>query len=282
MDRAATHPAVPDSSALTSRAVDCDGGRVAAPSILTVRGLRKRFGGIEAVRGVDLTIVQGEVAFIIGPSGGGKTTVLRCINFLEMPNAGTIHFDGKTLCYQDETGFHVAPERDLRRARAEMPMVFQHFNLFNHRTVLENIVEGPTVVLKKRREQAVEEARAVLERVGLADKLEAYPAQLSGGQKQRVGIARALAMRPRLILFDEPTSSLDPELVAGVLDTIRGLAEEGMTMIVVSHEMRFARRLADSVYFVADGIVMEWGSPERLFEKPASERLRVFMQSVLH
>jgi ABC-type polar amino acid transport system ATPase subunit len=267
---------------LTSTAVDGDGGRVAGPSILTVRDLRKRFGGIEAVRGVDLTIAQGEVAFIIGPSGGGKTTVLRCINFLEMPNAGTIHFGGKTLCYQDETGFHAAPERDLRRARAEMPMVFQHFNLFNHRTVLENIVEGPTVVLKKRREQAVEEARAVLERVGLADKLEAYPAQLSGGQKQRVGIARALAMRPRLILFDEPTSSLDPELVAGVLDTIRGLAEEGMTMIVVSHEMRFARRLADSVYFVADGIVMEWGSPERLFEKPASQRLRVFMQSVLH
>jgi ABC-type polar amino acid transport system ATPase subunit len=282
MDRAATHAALLDSSALTSDRLEVEQGTGADRSILTVRRLRKRFEGTEAVRDVDLTIAQGEVAFIIGPSGGGKTTVLRCINFLETPNGGTIHFAGKTLCYEDEKGFHTAPEREIRRARTEMPMVFQHFNLFNHRTVLENVIEGPTVVLKHRREQAIEEARAVLARVGLSDKLDAYPAQLSGGQKQRVGIARALAMRPRLILFDEPTSSLDPELVAGVLDTIRGLAEEGMTMIVVSHEMGFVRRLADSVYFVADGIVLESGSPQRLLERPASDRLRVFMQSVLH
>jgi ABC-type polar amino acid transport system ATPase subunit len=161
-------------------------------------------------------------------------------------------------------------------------MVFQHFNLFHHKTVLENVIEGPTVVLGRPRKEAVEEGRNILSRVGLADKLDAYPAQLSGGQKQRVGIARALAMRPKLILFDEPTSSLDPELVAGVLDTIRRLAEDGMTMIIVSHEMGFARRLADCVYFMADGMIIEAGPPKAIFEEPESARVRTFIGSILH
>ena len=161
-------------------------------------------------------------------------------------------------------------------------MVFQHFNLFSHRTVLANVLEGPTVVLRKPRGQAIEEARRILDRVGLLEKLDAYPAQLSGGQKQRVAIAWALAMQPRMILFDDPTSSLDPELVAGVLETIRGLAEEGMAMIIASHEMGFARRLADTVYFVTEGTVVESGSPEKIFETPASQRLKSFIGSILH
>lgn len=250
--------------------------------ILRVQGLRKRFGALEVLNGVDLTVRLGEVAFIIGPSGGGKTTFLRCANFLEVPDAGTVEFDGKRLCHGDGGGFHRRPEREIRQARAQMPMVFQHFNLFQHRTVLQNVIEGPTVVFKRPRKEAIEEAREILSRVGLADKLDAYPAQLSGGQKQRVGIARALAMRPRLILFDEPTSSLDPELVAGVLDTIRRLAEDGMTMVIVSHEMGFARRLADRVYFMADGMIIEAGPPKAIFEAPESARVRTFIRSILH
>ena len=250
--------------------------------ILRVQGLRKSFGSLEVLKGIDLTVRPREVAFIIGPSGGGKTTFLRCLNFLETPGGGTIEFAGVRLCHDDGGQFHRRPEREIRQARARMPMVFQHFNLFHHRTVLENVIEGPTVVLKRPRQQAIEDARAILGRVGLADKLGAYPAQLSGGQKQRVGIARALAMQPKLILFDEPTSSLDPELVVGVLDTIRRLAEDGMTMVVVSHEMGFARRLADWVYFMADGMIIEAGPPKAIFESPESERVRTFIGSILH
>jgi ABC-type polar amino acid transport system ATPase subunit len=253
-----------------------------AEPILRVRGLRKSFGALEVLRGVDLTVRPREVAFVIGPSGGGKTTLLRCLNFLETPAAGTIEFEGRSLCHDRDGGFHRRPEREIRQARSRMPMVFQHFNLFQHRTALENVIEGPTVVLKRPRHEAVAEAKEILARVGLADKLDAYPAQLSGGQKQRVGIARALAMRPKLILFDEPTSSLDPELVVGVLDTIRRLAEDGMTMIVVSHEMGFARRLADTVYFMADGTIIEAGPPKAIFESPENERVRTFIGSILH
>lgn len=258
------------------------GAEVPAQPILRVHGLRKSFGAIEVLKGVDLTVRPREVAFIIGPSGGGKTTFLRCLNFLETPGAGTIEFDGNRLCHESGGSFHRRPEREIRQARAQMPMVFQHFNLFHHRTVLENVIEGPTVVLRRPRQEAVQEARDILSRVGLADKLDAYPAQLSGGQKQRVGIARALAMHPKLILFDEPTSSLDPELVVGVLDTIRRLAEDGMTMIVVSHEMGFARRLADWVYFMADGLIIEAGPPKAIFETPENERVRTFIGAILH
>jgi ABC-type polar amino acid transport system ATPase subunit len=258
------------------------GAKLPAEPILRVSGLRKSFGSLEVLKGVDFAVRPREVAFVIGPSGGGKTTFLRCLNFLETPAAGTIEFDGKQLCHGTAASFHRRPEREIRQARAQMPMVFQHFNLFHHRTVLENVIEGPTVVLKRPRPDAVREARDILSRVGLADKLEAYPAQLSGGQKQRVGIARALAMHPKLILFDEPTSSLDPELVVGVLDTIRRLAEDGMTMIVVSHEMGFARRLADWVYFMADGLIVEAGPPKVIFETPENERVRSFIGSILH
>jgi ABC-type histidine transport system ATPase subunit len=250
-------------------------------AILRVQGLAKSFGELEVLRRVDLRVSAGDVVFIIGPSGSGKSTLLRCINFLEHPNAGTIEFDGKELCYSDDGQFHVRPDRELRVARAHMPMVFQHFNLFKHRTVLENVIEGPIMVLKRPRREVVAEAREILDEVGLGDKIDAYPAQLSGGQQQRVGIARALAMQPKVILFDEPTSSLDPELVSGVLETIRRLALDGMTMIVVTHEMSFARNLASVVHFMLDGAIAESGPPDKIFNAPENERLRAFISAML-
>jgi ABC-type histidine transport system ATPase subunit len=250
--------------------------------LLTIRGLRKNFGTNLVLRGVDLRVMPGEVTFLIGPSGGGKSTLLRSINFLETPTGGEITFSGTRLCHQDGGLFQRAPERVIREARAQMPMVFQHFNLFSHRTVIDNVIEGPTIVQSRPRGEAIEEALSILDRVGLRDKADHYPAQLSGGQKQRIAIARALAMRPRLILFDEPTSALDPELVAGVLDTIKALAEEGRTMVVVTHEMNFARRLADKVHFVVGGLIEESGTPDDVFDAPRSERLRNFISSILH
>lgn len=251
-------------------------------TLLTVQNLKKKFGDLHVLHGIDFTISKGEVAFVIGPSGGGKSTFLRCLNFLEVPNSGTIEVDGLTLCYDDERGFHRLPERRLSNARSQMPMVFQHFNLWNHRTALENVIEGPLIVRKRPRAEVVEEAIQVLDRVGLKDKLNAYPAELSGGQKQRVGIARALAMQPKLLLFDEPTSSLDPELVSEVLDLMRELAEEGRTMIVVSHEMGFAKRCAHFVYFVANGLIAESGLPDQIFNHPQTERLRSFIGAIMH
>jgi ABC-type polar amino acid transport system ATPase subunit len=250
--------------------------------LLEIRGLSKSYGATRVLENVDLKVAAGEVTFLIGPSGGGKSTLLRCINFLETPTGGEIVFDGARLCHEDGNLFQRATERTIREARARMPMVFQHFNLFSHRTVLQNVIEGPIVVQKRPREEATEAALAILAKVGLADRADFYPAQLSGGQKQRVAIARALAMRPKLILFDEPTSALDPELVAGVLDTIRGLAEEGMTMVVVTHEMKFARHLADAVHFVAGGHIEESGPPARIFDAPESDRLKSFIRSILH
>jgi ABC-type histidine transport system ATPase subunit len=255
-------------------------GGGAAP-ILTVRALHKRFGAQPVLRGVDLRVEPGEITFLIGPSGSGKSTLLRCINFLERPSAGEITFFGERLCGAGAAGMQVAPEATLRLARARMPMVFQQFNLFNHRTVLHNVIEGPVLVQRKSRERAITEAQALLRRVGLLDKQDSYPDQLSGGQKQRVAIARALAMEPELILFDEPTSSLDPELVAEVLAMIRSLAEEGRTMIVVTHEMNFARQLADRVHFVADGLIVESGTPQEIFDAPKNPRLAEFMLSIL-
>lgn len=250
--------------------------------VLSIRGLKKRFGATEVLMGIDLDVHPGQVTFLIGPSGGGKSTVLRCINFLEVPTAGEIRFDGQRLCHEDAGLFTRAPERTLREARAHMPMVFQHFNLFNHKTALQNVVEGPLIVQGRPRDEVIEEGRELLRRVGLLERADYYPAQLSGGQKQRVAIARALAMRPKLILFDEPTSALDPELVAGVLDLIRALAEEGRTMIVVSHEMGFARRLADRVHFVAGGRIEESGAPIEVFDDPKSPRLQSFIRSIVH
>lgn len=250
--------------------------------LLRVRGLRKSFGAVEVLKGVDVAVHAGEVTFLIGPSGGGKSTLMRCMNFLDLPNAGEIVFGGKRLCHEDGSVFHAAPERVLRAARSEMPMVFQQFNLFSHRTVLQNVMEGPVMVQRRQRAEVASEAEDILRRVGLHDKLDHYPDQLSGGQKQRVAIARALAMQPRLILFDEPTSALDPELVAGILDTIRGLAEGGMTLIVVSHEMGFARKLADRVHFIAEGRIVESGPPEQIFDRPGNTRLSGFISSILH
>ncbi|SCW73840.1 amino acid ABC transporter ATP-binding protein [Ancylobacter rudongensis] len=250
--------------------------------LLSVRGLHKSFGALHVLKGVDLAVRSGEVAFLIGPSGGGKSTLIRCINFLETPSSGEITFDGRPLCHEDGRIFHLAPERVLRAARSEMPMVFQHFNLFSHRTVLENVIEGPIMVKRRPRAEAIADAERLLREVGLHDKSDFYPDQLSGGQKQRVAIARALAMRPKLILFDEPTSALDPELVAGILDTIRALADRGMTLVVVSHEMAFARKLADVVHFIADGTIMESGPPDRIFDNPQNPRLSGFIRSILH
>lgn len=250
--------------------------------LLSMRGLQKRFGSHQVIKNIDLDVMPGSVTFLIGPSGGGKSTLLRSMNFLETPCAGEIVFANERLCHMDNGKLIRAPESVLRRARSQMPMVFQHFNLFAHRTALENVAEGPMRVLKKPRERAMEDARELLRRVGLLERADAYPAQLSGGQKQRVAIARAVAMEPRLILFDEPTSALDPELVAGVLDTIRALAEENRTMVVVSHEMAFARRLADRVHFVSDGIIAESGAPEEIFDMPQNNRLKQFIRSILH
>jgi ABC-type polar amino acid transport system ATPase subunit len=249
--------------------------------LLHIRALQKSFGSNHVLRGIDLTIAPGEVNFLIGPSGGGKSTLLRCINFLETPTGGEIHFEGTRLCHEDGSRFQVAPERTIRAAREHMPMVFQQFNLFSHRTVIQNIAEGPVVVQRRSIEQVMDEARVLLERVGLLDKADAYPAELSGGQQQRIAIARALAMKPRLLLFDEPTSALDPELVAGVLDTIRMLAEEGRTMLIVTHEMKFAARLASTIHFVAGGVLEESGTPAQIFEAPQSPRLQAFIRSIM-
>jgi ABC-type histidine transport system ATPase subunit len=247
--------------------------------LLTVRALHKRFGALHVLRGIDLDVQQGEITFLIGPSGAGKSTLLRCINFLERPTRGEIRFSDQPLCHEQDHRLHVAPERILRKARSRMPMVFQHFNLLHHRTVLQNVIEGPTIVQLKPRDQAIEQAQEILRRIGLLDKQDHYPDQLSGGQKQRVAIARALAMEPALILFDEPTSSLDPELVAEVLGMIRELAEEGRTMMVVTHEMNFARQLADRVHFFVDGRILESGTPEQVFDAPNNSRLADFNEA---
>jgi ABC-type polar amino acid transport system ATPase subunit len=253
-------------------------GFASGKSLLRVTGLRKSYGDKAVLKGIDLEVRSGEVVFIIGPSGSGKSTFLRSLNFLSAPSAGQIVFDGQVLCDGAEADFHAQGGRKMNRIRASMPMVFQHFNLFKHKTILENVIEGPLVVQMRPRAEVVREARAILEQIGMCDKCDAYPAQLSGGQQQRAAIARAMAMHPQMILFDEPTSALDPELVTGVLETIRTLADAGMTMIVVTHEMAFARRLADTVYFMADGRIVEAGPPTQLFEQPRTDRLKAFLQ----
>ncbi|MCA1444163.1 amino acid ABC transporter ATP-binding protein [Ensifer sp. IC4062] len=249
--------------------------------MLRIEELHKSFGALNVLKGVSLSVRLGEVAFLIGPSGSGKSTLVRCINFLETPTAGTIKFEGETLCGMRNGAFYVAPEKKLRAARSHMPMVFQQFNLFAHKTVLQNVIEGPIQIKGSRREEAIADAMRLLGDVGLREKVDYYPDQLSGGQKQRVAIARALAMHPKVILFDEPTSALDPELVTGILDTIRGLANKGMTLIIVTHEMGFARKLADVVHFMADGHIIESGPPDQIFDRPESPRLSSFIRSIL-
>lgn len=238
--------------------------------MISIKGLCKAFGDNLVLKGIDLEVADKEVVVIIGPSGSGKSTLLRSINYLDVPSKGKISIDGKELS-----------SADINRVRAEVGMVFQRFNLFPHMTVLDNITLAPRKVRKIVREEAEKEAHMLLAKVGLADKADAYPEQLSGGQQQRVAIARALAMKPRLMLFDEPTSALDPEMVKEVLDVMRSLANEGMTMVIVTHEMGFAREVGDRLLFVDDGRIIEQGKPKEVFEHPQEERTKNFFSKVL-
>ena len=243
--------------------------------------VHKSFGRIEVLKGIDLAVEPGTVCCLLGPSGSGKSTFLRCINHLEKVNAGRLSVDGELVGYRQEGDkLYELKESETAGKRAEIGMVFQRFNLFPHMTALGNIVEAPVRVKGISKKDAAEQARALLDRVGLADKVDAYPAQLSGGQQQRVAIARALAMQPKLMLFDEPTSALDPELVGEVLDVMRSLARDGMTMVVVTHEMTFAREVGDTVVFMDGGVVVEAGTPADVLGNPQQERTRTFLGKV--
>lgn len=245
-------------------------------------GVYKRFGRLEVLRGIDFEVARQEVVCIIGPSGSGKSTLLRCINHLEKINAGRLSVDGELVGYREYGGaLHELREREIAAKRAEIGMVFQQFNLFPHMKVLDNVIEAPSRVKKMPRDQAVDFAEQLLDRTGMKDKAAAYPNQLSGGQQQRVAIARALAMQPKLMLFDEPTSALDPELVGDVLDVMRDLATSGMTMIVVTHEMGFAREVGDKLIFMDDGVVVETGPPREVLANPAHDRTKAFLSKVL-
>lgn len=241
----------------------------------------KKFNNLEVLKGIDLEVNEGEVVAVIGPSGGGKSTLLRCLNKLETIDKGSITIDGEELCRETSGGTEYVKNNDVRRIACKMGMVFQQFNLFPHMTVLENLIEAPVNVQKRDKAEVIKEAEVLLAKVGLSEKRDVYPRQLSGGQQQRVAIARALAMKPAIMLFDEPTSSLDPELTGEVLRTMRELADEKMTMVVVTHEMGFAREVATKVVFMADGHVQEQGSPEEIFVNPKNERLKSFLKVIL-
>ena len=240
--------------------------------MIEVKNLEKSFGKNHVLRGINETINEGEVVCIIGPSGSGKSTFLRCLNLLEQPTSGEVILDGEKIN---------APDRDIDKIREKLGMVFQNFNLFPHMSVLDNITMAPIKVKGQERGEAEAEARRLLDVVGLLDKAEAYPSSLSGGQKQRVAIARALAMKPEIMLFDEPTSALDPEMVGEVLAVMKQLAEDGMTMVIVTHEMGFAREVADRVLFIDGGVILEQGTPEEIFENPQNERTQTFLSMVL-
>ena len=245
-------------------------------------GVHKFFGDLHVLKGVDLTVGRGEVCVLLGPSGSGKSTLIRCINELEQISAGRLHVDGELMGLREVDGvLHRLSDKEIARQRSRIGMVFQRFNLFPHMTALENVMEAPRQVLRKSRADAEQVARAQLERVGLGDRMDHYPAQLSGGQQQRVAIARALAMGPDLMLFDEPTSALDPELVGEVLGVMKELAASGMTMIVVTHEVGFAREVADQVVFMDDGVIVERGTPAQVIDAPSQERTRDFFAKVL-
>ncbi|WP_417135528.1 amino acid ABC transporter ATP-binding protein, partial [Phascolarctobacterium succinatutens] len=238
----------------------------------------KKFNNLEVLKGIDLEVNEGEVVAVIGPSGGGKSTLLRCLNKLETIDKGSITIDGEELCRETSGGTEYVKNNDVRRIACKMGMVFQQFNLFPHMTVLENLIEAPVNVQKRDKAEVIKEAEVLLAKVGLSEKRDVYPRKLSGGQQQRVAIARALAMKPAIMLFDEPTSSLDPELTGEVLRTMRELADEKMTMVVVTHEMGFAREVATKVVFMADGHVQEQGRPEEIFVNPKNERLKSFLK----
>lgn len=239
--------------------------------MIVIKDLHKSYGNTEILKGIDLEVKKSEVVVVIGPSGSGKSTLLRCVNYLEVPTSGTISIDGETI----------TPNVDINTIRAEVGMVFQHFNLFGHMTVLQNITLAPIKVRHMSKEDAEKVAMDLLTKVGLADKASAYPRELSGGQQQRVAIARALAMHPKIMLFDEPTSALDPEMVNEVLEVMKTLAESGMTMMVVTHEMGFARQVADRVLFVDGGKILEEGTPEELFTNPKEPRTQDFLAKIL-
>ncbi len=240
--------------------------------LISVKNLEKKFNGVTALKSVSTDIKRGEVVVMIGPSGSGKSTFLRCLNLLEIPTGGTITFNGVDITDK---------KIDINVHRQKMGMVFQHFNLFPHMTILKNMTIAPMKLQKKSAEEATKEAIRLLERVGLADRADAYPSQLSGGQKQRIAIVRALCMKPDVMLFDEPTSALDPEMVGEVLDVMKELADDNMTMVVVTHEMGFAREVGDRVLFLEDGIIMEQGTPDEIFNHPKTERLQSFLAKVL-
>jgi polar amino acid transport system ATP-binding protein len=253
-----------------------------AAQMVKSEAVHKSFGRLEVLRGIDLEVEPREVMCIIGPSGSGKSTFLRCINHLEKIDAGRLWVDGELVGYRQQGDkLFELPDREVCRKRSEIGMVFQRFNLFPHMTALENVIEAPIRVKGDARDVSIARARQLLERVGLADKIHAYPNQLSGGQQQRVAIARALAMQPKLMLFDEPTSALDPELVGEVLDVMRGLAKDGMTMIVVTHEMGFAREVGDSLVFMDAGVIVEKGKPRDVIANPQHERTKSFLSKVL-
>jgi polar amino acid transport system ATP-binding protein len=250
--------------------------------MVKAEGVRKHFGRLEVLKGISLEVDPGQVMCILGPSGSGKTTFIRCVNHLEKIDGGRLWVDGELVGYR-QTGdkLHELPEREVARKRAEIGMVFQRFNLFGHMTALENVVEAPIRVKKLRRDEAVLWGKELLDWVGLSDKIDDYPSTLSGGQQQRVAIARALAMGPKLMLFDEPTSALDPELVGDVLGAMRQLAAEGMTMVVVTHEIGFAREVGDVAVFMDEGVVVESGDPREVLVQPRHERTQLFLSKVL-
>ncbi|MGG0719932.1 amino acid ABC transporter ATP-binding protein [Robertmurraya massiliosenegalensis] len=243
--------------------------------MISINRLTKSFGELQVLKGIDLHVEKGRVVVVIGPSGSGKTTLLRCLNILEVPTTGIVTIGEQTLDFSARV-----PSKAVSVFRRQTGMVFQSYNLFPHKTALENVMEGPLTVKREERNSVQKKAVTLLEKVGLGDKVDVYPFQLSGGQQQRVGIARALAMEPNVMLFDEPTSALDPELVGEVLKVMKDLAKEGMTMVVVTHEMRFAREVADEVIFMEDGIVVERGAPNEVFTNPKEERTRQFLQMI--
>ena len=239
--------------------------------MITVKNLKKNFGDLTVLKGIDVTIEKGECVVVIGPSGSGKSTFLRCLNRLEEPDGGEIDIEGTDL---------LSPHTDINEMRQRIGMVFQHFNLFPHKTILENVTLAPIKLKKMPQKEAEDAALDLLRRVGIEDKASVYPSTLSGGQKQRVAIARSLPMNPQVMLFDEPTSALDPEMVGEVLDVMKNLAKEGMTMVVVTHEMGFAKEVANRVLFMADGVILEEGTPEEIFEHPQHERTKAFIKAI--
>ena len=248
---------------------------------IKAQNIWKKFNKLEVLKGIDLDVNEGEVVAVIGPSGGGKSTLLRCLNKLETIDRGSVIIDGEALCTETANGTEYVNKDEVRRIACKMGMVFQQFNLFPHMTVLQNLIEAPVNVQKRNKDEVIKEAEALLAKVGLSDKRDEYPRKLSGGQQQRVAIARALAMKPAIMLFDEPTSSLDPELTGEVLKTMRELAEEKMTMGVVTHEMGFAKEVATKVVFMADGKVQAQGTPAEIFDNPTNDRLKAFLNVIL-